>query len=142
MVDPEQQLIKLLNNINNCHSRNAFQSALIHVDKAEKLYAMDKEMCVLRGITAEEEAASGLMLCLKERGYKLSNKLKHRDHVYKSSIYPFICLVQMAFGGVLQNSGIQLGLAIVDNKKEFSLKNLSYYSWLRPLFVSDSTFKF
>lgn len=123
IVELEQQCIRLLDKIKNCHSKNAFRSALIHLDKAQALYEIDKEMCVFRAITAEEEAASGLMLSLKEGRYELSDKLKHRDHVHKSAIYPFISLVQMAFAYSLQNSGVKLGLAIVDNEHEFSLKS-------------------
>lgn len=138
MIELEQQCIRLLNEIKNCHSKNAFRSALHHLDKAKILYDLDKEMCVFRAITAEEEAASGLMLSLKEGGYELSNKLKHRDHVHKSAIYPFISLVKMAFGYSLQDSGIKLGLAVVDNEHEFSLKSyhtipgLNLYSYPMP----------
>lgn len=123
MVELEQQCIELLDKIKNCHSKNAFRSALIHLDKAQALYNLDKEMCVFRAITAEEEAASGLMLSLKEIGYKYSEKLKHRDHVYKSAMYPFVSLIQMAFAYSLQDSDIKLGLAVVDNESEFSLKS-------------------
>lgn len=123
MVEIDEKFIKILENVKSCHSKNSFRSALVHLDKAEDLYNIDQEMCVFRAITAEEEAASGLMLCLKELGYKLSNKLKHRDHVHKSAIYPFISLVQMAFAHSLHDSGVKIGLVLTDNESELSLKS-------------------
>lgn len=123
MVEVDKKCIELLESIDNCHSKNSFRSALVHLDKAEKLYGVDQEMFVFRAITAEEEAASGLMLCLKELGYDFSNKLKHRDHVHKSAIYPFISVIQMAFAHLLHDTGINLGLVLTDNESEFSLKS-------------------
>ena len=63
-------------------------------------------MAMFRAITAEEEAASGLMLCLKELGYTNAEKLKHRDHVHKSAIIPFLLILGDFFSETLVPNGI------------------------------------
>lgn len=75
------------------HSRSCYRSALHHLEMAERLLEIDSAMAAFRGLTAEEEAASGFMHCLKERGYQNAEKLKPRDHVHKNAIAPFLdCL--------------------------------------------------
>jgi hypothetical protein len=64
---------------------------------AEKLVDIDPEMCVFRGVTAEEEAAAGLMHCLKERNYQNADKLKPKDHVQKSAVAPFMVILGSFF---------------------------------------------
>jgi hypothetical protein len=69
---------------------NRFRSAFSHIRRAWSLYESDKEMCAFRSITAEEEAATGLILALKERGYPGSEQLKHRDHTHKMLVFRII----------------------------------------------------
>lgn len=57
---------------------------------AERLLEIDSVMAAFRGLTAEEEAASGFMHCLKERGYQNADKLNPWDHVHKNAITPFL----------------------------------------------------
>lgn len=72
-------------NVKHC-SKNALQ----HLEKAWLIREIDLEMCVFRGITAEEEAASALFHCLKNHRYKNANKLLFNKHTYKLGLHPFI----------------------------------------------------
>ena len=54
-------------------------------------------MAAFRGLTAEEEAASGFMHCLKERGYKNADRLKPKDHVHKNAVAPFLDVLGLFF---------------------------------------------
>lgn len=60
-----------------------------HINRAWRVKDIDPQMAIFRALTAEEEAATGLFLSLKRRGYRGAEKLKHRDHVHKNSVIPF-----------------------------------------------------
>ena len=81
---------ELLESLPKRYSRNCFRSAFHHLEMAQLIAKHDPAMAVFRGLTAEEEACSGLMHCLKERGYKNADLLKPRDHVQKNAIAPFL----------------------------------------------------
>ncbi|PXW40591.1 hypothetical protein DFO54_1167 [Erwinia sp. AG740] len=85
--------IELLHNAPARHSKFCFLSSLMHLEKAYKLETIDKEMAIFRAITAEEEAATGLMMCLKELNYKNAEKLRTRDHVCKNAISAFLVTI-------------------------------------------------
>lgn len=77
------------------HSRNCFRSALNHLELAEKLFPHDNSMSVFRYITAEEEAASGLIRCFQEQGYRNAEALNPRNHFHKHAVIPmFRVMVQ------------------------------------------------
>lgn len=59
-------------------------------------------MAAFRALTAEEEAASGLMHCLKERGYRNAGLLKPKDHVQKDAISPFLGVLGMSFAKTIR----------------------------------------
>lgn len=134
----DRNCYNLLLEVNNCHSKNAFLSAFNHLDKAENLLDLDPSMCVFRAITAEEEAATGLMLCLKERKYNLSDKLKHKDHVYKSAVYPFLEIIKMTFAQLIRHNKMKIGLHISseDGKRRLksyhTLPDTGLCSWPQP----------
>lgn len=79
------------------HSRNSFRSAFNHLELAEKLRLIDPIMAAFRVLTAEEEAASGLMYCLKEMGYESADLLKPKNHAWKNAVIPFINMLGMFF---------------------------------------------
>ena len=56
-------------------SGSCIKSAMYHVEKAEILSTVDPEMSIFRLITAEEEAATSILLMLKEHGYHQSKTL-------------------------------------------------------------------
>jgi hypothetical protein len=63
------------------------------LDLAQKIADIDPAMATFRAITGEEEAASGLMHCLKERGYSNAKLLDPRSHVHKNSVIPFFSIL-------------------------------------------------
>ena len=66
------------------------RSAIDHLRRAEPLFASDVEMAVFRCITAVEEAASSLMLLMKEQGYSRADELKRTHHLFKNAMLPFL----------------------------------------------------
>lgn len=72
------------------HPRNCGRNAFQHLRKAWRLYGLDNEMSLLRAITAEEEAATALILALKARQYPGADRLDHRRHDHKAGVAPFL----------------------------------------------------
>ncbi len=103
----DKNCIALLDSAPKKHSRHCFRSAFNHLEWAEKLVEVDPAMAIFRGITAEEEAASGLMQCLKERKYKNAGKLKSRNHIHKNAVIPFLRILALFHGGFLKSYNIQ-----------------------------------
>lgn len=79
------------------YSKICFRSALYHLECADKIADIDPAMAAFRGLTAEEEAASGFMHLLKERGYLNADKLKPKEHVHKNAIAPFFDVLGLFF---------------------------------------------
>lgn len=71
---------------------------------ADKIVSIDPIMAAFRAITAEEEAASGLMHCLKERDYKNAGKLDPRSHVHKNAVPPFVDSLGIFFAETLNDT--------------------------------------
>lgn len=93
----EQSALKLNGKIKHC-----LRSAHRHLRLSWTLHPVDSEMSLFRAITAEEEAATALMLALSQRRYPGSELLKTRDHRHKSAITPFL----WAVNNMLANSNI------------------------------------
>lgn len=74
----------------NCRGRHSIRCAVNHLRRGWELRTVDAEMAAFRGITAEEEAASGLFHALKFRSYKNAGLLNPRNHVHKSAVTPFL----------------------------------------------------
>ena len=91
--DFDTKCIELLKARPNRQSRHCFRSAINHLERAEKLFPIDNPMAVFRCFTAEEEAASGLMYCLKDKGYLNAEKLNPRNHVHKNAIIQFLSVL-------------------------------------------------
>ena len=77
--------------IRNC-GRNAFE----HLRKAWLLRSQDPAMAAFRAVAAEEEAATALILALKQKQHPQSDKLNHRAHPHKASIWPLLNAVNNA----------------------------------------------
>ncbi len=60
-------------------------------------------MAIFRAITAEEEAASGIMRCLMEMEYPASEALNPHDHAHKHAVFPFMQVLGLFFGQTLSN---------------------------------------
>ena len=82
------------------HARWPAFNAIRHLNRAWQLRQLDPQMAYFRSITAEEEAATALFLSLKQRNYNGAEKLKHRDHLHKNALFPFIGAVSRVFAKV------------------------------------------
>ena len=69
-------------------------------------------MAIFRAITAEEEAASGVMRCLIGMKYPGANALNPHDHVHKHAVFPFMQVLQLFFGQTLSNHFTKYNLHI------------------------------
>jgi len=107
--------LELLEQIPNKQSRHCFQSAINHLRIAEKLLDIDTPMAVFRCYTAEEEAASGLMLCLKEHMYSNASKLKYRNHRHKNALIPFFSILCQFIEDSFRQYGIEIDLLIKES---------------------------
>lgn len=85
--------------------------------------SIDRPMAVFRCYTGEEEAASGLMHCLKERGYANADRLKPRNHVHKNAVIPFLTILKKFFDESLGIHGVEpeIQLREVDGRRQVFL---------------------
>lgn len=93
----QERCIELLQVAPDSHARHCFRSALLHLKKAAAISVVDPGMAAFRAITAEEEAASGLMRILQDLKYPAADKLNPRDHTHKHAVFPFICIIGLFF---------------------------------------------
>ena len=98
---------ELLEAIPRLHSRACFRNAFNHLELADQIKPVDPLMAAFRALTAEEEAASGLMYCLKERGYRNASLLRPKDHAYKNAVMPFLAILGMFFSEILGGKGLE-----------------------------------
>ena len=108
----ESEARKLLEHTPKCRSRNCFRSAILHLEKAAKLVEIDPEMSAFRSITAEEEAASGILYCLKELNYPDSDKFNPRQHPQKAAVISFFSAVSLMPYDLQKNHGFEFDLQI------------------------------
>ena len=87
--------VALMEAMPRLHSTHCFRSAMHHLERAERLVVEDPAMAIFRAITAEEEAASGLIRCVAELKYPKANLLNPRDHIHKHAVFPFMEVVQL-----------------------------------------------
>lgn len=73
--------------------RHCAHSAFDHLRRAWTLHGVDDPMSAFRAITAEEEAATALILALQRRRYPGADKLSPWNHVHKSSFWPLIAAI-------------------------------------------------
>jgi len=85
--------------------KHSARSAISHITKAWETKDIDREMAAFRSITGEEESVTAIMYALKRRKYEGADKLKPRNHVHKSAMYPFLTSVARVL-----NAANQMGL--------------------------------
>jgi len=90
----DQSCFELLEALPRTQSRASMRSAINHLRRAEVLFPIDRPMAAFRCYTAEEEAASGLMHCLKERRYANAERLNPRNHIQKNAVIPFFSILR------------------------------------------------
>ena len=106
----------LLKSLPKSHSKNCFYSAFDHLEKAEAISSVDPAMSIFRAITAEEEAASGLMHGLRELRYPRADQLNPRNHVHKHAVMPFLRVLGLFHGQLFERSIKHYRLHIKDEE--------------------------
>lgn len=87
-------------------SGHCARHAVHHLDQAWRLKKRDPEMALLRAITAEEEAATALMIVVQEHRYDHAVQLRraYRQHAYKQGLFPYLNAIRRHFA--LARSGL------------------------------------
>lgn len=62
------------------------QNALESLERAKKIFEVDREIASFRAITGEEEAATALIKAIQLRGYEHAHEFNSRDHLHKAAV--------------------------------------------------------
>jgi len=122
-TEEDRRIVALLRQEPKDWTRKSFDAAFIHLSFAHRLKDIDAAMATFRAITAEEEAATGLLRALQARGYTTLGGLKPKDHLQKAAVYPFLCAV-IKHTSYLRMNGIQkvrLGIPVNEGKPRLQL---------------------
>lgn len=103
----DQSCLELLESLPRTQSRASMRSAVNHLRRAEILLPIDRPMAAFRCYTAEEEAASSLMYCLKERRYTNAERLNPRNHVQKNAVIPFLEILKKFYDESLATPSLE-----------------------------------
>jgi hypothetical protein len=90
--------------------KHSLHNSWRHLEKAWAIREIDPAMAAFRGITAEEEAATGLIYALRDKGYDNSNLLNPWKHAHKHSIYPFFQLLSDFFAESIASRVFKVGI--------------------------------
>ena len=111
----DKECIELLKATPNRQSRHCFGSAINHLERAEILFPVDSAMAAFRCYTADEEAASGLMHCLRDLRYSNAGRLNPRDHVQKNAVIQFFSILCQFVEDRFKEFGIEISLLVDGN---------------------------
>lgn len=89
-TEEDHRIVALLRHEPEDWTRKSFDAAFIHLSLAHRVKDIDPAMAIFRLITAEEEAATGLLRALQTRRYAGSGELLPKDHLQKAAVYPFL----------------------------------------------------
>lgn len=140
----DKHCLEILETLPNRQSKHCFRSAINHLERAEPLFAIDRNMAVFRCITAEEEAASGLMYCLKDSRYKNAEELSPRDHFQKNAVIEFFSVLSQFVEDSFQQFGIEMFLSVRKNNgtKFLAFQASMYLSQRQTWIVPDPPLNF
>jgi hypothetical protein len=93
----EKCLDLVRNSDSTCRGRFSILNAVRHLRKGWALRDIDPEMAAFRGLTAEEEAVTGVFWALQHRNYTHAERLKPHDHVQKNAAIPFLQALALFF---------------------------------------------
>jgi hypothetical protein len=117
----DQGVLECLDSVTG-RAKQCAKSALVHLEKAQRIAALDAEMAIFRAITAEEEAATSLFFAVKQLGYANAERLRHRDHVHKNALIPFLFAVKHHIDGSTPTLRTNLVLKTNDGKKRLTIE--------------------
>jgi hypothetical protein len=109
LTEFQQTLADCVQRIGPVRVRNCARNAFNHLRRAWRLHPVDAEMSLFRAITAEEEAASALMLALKQQQYPGAEQLYPRSHVHKAAVWP---VLQAIGRGMAVNTALMPNISI------------------------------
>jgi hypothetical protein len=92
--------------------RHSLRNAWYHLEKAWRIRSLDPAMAMFRGLTAEEEAATGLIYALRDRRYGSANLLNPYNHPHKHSIHAFLEILSDWFAEFVQPMGLDVNLGL------------------------------
>lgn len=116
------------------HVRAASANAVVHLKKAWRLRELDRDMAVFRGITAEEEAATAIIVCLQELRYRNAEKLRRRDHVHKLSVYPFFMMINNHFAGLTPQPEVRFRVKEAETEHpQLTIQIKTPAGWAEPI---------
>ncbi|MGN2624120.1 hypothetical protein ACTCUN_13135 [Stutzerimonas balearica] len=89
-TEDDHRIVALLSHEPEDWTRKSLDAAFINLSLAHRLKDIDPAMSIFRAITAEEEAATGLLRALQARGYAAPGELLPKDHLQKAAVYPYL----------------------------------------------------
>lgn len=132
LTDDDIKVIRLIEHQSDDLTRKCFEAALIHLEYAHKIVAIDPAMAIFRSITAEEESATAVFRLLQKLGYPRANEINPKSHLHKAAAYPFILGV-VKYATHLKIDGIdeiRLGVAENDMRSRLVI-GLILNGWLK-----------
>ena len=122
-TEEDRRIVALLRHEPEDWTRKSFDAAFIHLSLAHRVKDIDPAMAIFRAITAEEEAATGLLRALKTRGYAGSRELLPRDHLQKAAVYPYLCAIARHSSYLRMNGvkEVRLGISKDEEKPKLQL---------------------
>jgi hypothetical protein len=82
--------------------RHRLLSALDHLERSLLIFDVDREMASFRAITAEEEAATALILAIRLRRYQQAKQFNPRSHQHKAAVMACVSGIASTMIPVLQ----------------------------------------
>lgn len=137
----DNRCIEILNTFPNKRSKYCFLSAINHFERAEILFPIDSLMAIFRCYSAEEEAATGLMQCLKDKGYLNADKLLLKNHNHKNAVIQFFRVLCQFIEDYFREFKIDLFLQIVENKNLILEVNIDLGNGIQK-FILNPPFNF
>jgi hypothetical protein len=113
-LELDKREVKIFEMIKATKSRgkHSLRNAWYHLERGWAIRGIDPAMATFRGITAEEEAATGLIYAVRDRDYDNSNLLNPWNHSHKHSIYPFFQLLSDFFAESIEPMGYKPGIRL------------------------------
>lgn len=121
-TEEDHRIVALLRHEPEDWTRKSFEAALIHLSFAHRLKDIDPPMAIFRAITAEEEAATGLLRALQAQGYAAPGELLPKDHLQKAAVYPFLRAIAKHTSYLRMNGIKEVKFGIPKNEEEPKLQ--------------------
>lgn len=117
-TEEDRRIVALLRHEPEDWTRKSFDAAFIHLSLAHRLKDIDPAMTIFRAITAEEEAATGLLRALEAQRYADPRELLPKDHLQKAAVYPYLCAIAKHTSYLRMNGikEVKLGIPKDENK--------------------------